>query len=108
MEPVHFIDASELESVGIRGGAWSLEGLQSVTWLGYCEELGLGLSILSSPLYVILTQQFGDSNNSAGRGGDGGADACVCLRWRHRAEPASRAQLREWYPEKSLDMCTLL
>ena len=77
--------------------------MPEITWLGYVGELRLGLSIISLPFYVILTQLFGGGSGSGcGRGAGG---VCVSL-VELTAEPASRSQLREWCPEKSFAMCT--
>lgn len=55
------------------------------------------LSIISLPLYVVLTQPLVGSSSGAG--------VCVCL-VELMAEPISRSQLREWYPEKPLAYVT--
>lgn len=84
-------------------GAWKGRDLPEITWLGYMGELGLGLSIISLPFYVILTQPFGGGSGSGRGSGAGGVRVFLV---QLTAEPASRSQLREWYPEKSLAMCT--
>lgn len=90
---LHFIGASLLES--LLGQMRILELGKAVICLrshGLAIKGELGL-VLSPLPFVILTQP---------PSGGGGGGLCMA---ELMAGPASRSQLREWYPEKSLAMC---